>query len=726
MGGPSASVRVDAHAFLHLPPSIDSKDVLVSAWVWLDQPPPGDETIRTLLSSKGGGCEARKPDLYGMAISVNAWGVADRRVHVELGNEHSGCHKMDSGSVILPLETWHFLSVALTSSGFVQIFVNGALANAVSLVPHMVADVRRKISVGRYADGSFPFFGNISTLTIVHLGGVSNDIEAREVAEVVTESLYRARDPLLATLPALSSLAAYYPLAMTHPIVHELVKGGELSGKYFMSSSKDVISVELARPANMMVDGLTETLSRRTAGESPQARLDNIRGGMQFVWKNYEKYAWGKDELKPISMRGQDNWGGLGVTLVDSLDTLWLMGLKDEFWRARDWVRDSLHFGRTGSVSVFETTIRELGGLLAAYDMSKDEVFLGKAKDLGQRLIKAFHTRSGIPTGQISLRSSSGSKGGSGAAVLSELGSLQLEFRYLAEITGDVSFETASMKALQVMHRKMPASGLFSVRINMADGGAADSLITLGALGDSFYEYLLKIWLQGGRKEEWLRTMYDTAVNGIVNKLLQFSTPSGLAYLADWTGRTLNHKMDHLVCFLPGTLALGAYTDPLGIDSPRAQRDLELSKALMYTCYQMYHRMESGISAEYVQFQRGKDLVAPSHVHFYILRPETAESLFVLFQLTGIAHYQEWAWEIWRSIDKHCRKGVGYGALRNVHNPREGVDDRMESFFLGETLKYLYLVQDPEKGVDLMKVVLNTEAHPFSILSNKHRPIPPA
>ena len=170
-------------------------------------------------------------------------------------------------------------------------------------------------------------------------------------------------------------------------------------------------------------------------------------------------------------------------------------------------------------------------------------------------------------------------------------------------------------------------------------------------------------------------------------------------------------------------MALGAYTDPLGLESPRAQRDLTIAKALMYTCYQMYNRMETGISAEYVRFERGKDFSPGHNVAFYILRPETAESLFVLNQLTEDPIYREWAWEIWQAIDRECKTTDGYGALSNVRKHHSKIDDRMESFFLAETIKYLYLAQDPEKPIDLMKMVFNTEAHPLTIFGDDHLPI---
>ncbi len=164
--------------------------------------------------------------------------------------------------------------------------------------------------------------------------------------------------------------------------------------------------------------------------------------------------------------------------------------------------------------------------------------------------------------------------------------------------------------------------------------------MTFGALGDSFYEYLLKVWVQGARSETLYRRIYDRAMDGMVSVLLQSSHPSKLAYIADWDGGRLNHKMDHLVCFMGGSLALGAYTDPAGRDSARAQRDLEIAKALTYTCYQMYERTATGIAPEWVSFRPGRDFGPGPGGSFNILRPEAIESIFIMHQLTGDPIYR--------------------------------------------------------------------------------------
>ena len=126
-----------------------------------------------------------------------------------------------------------------------------------------------------------------------------------------------------------------------------------------------------------------------------------VKAAMQHAWAGYKSHAWGGDELKPRSGTRSDNWAGIGMTLIDSLDTLWIMGMDAEFAEATAWVESSLSFDKAISVSVFETTIRALGGLLAAYDLSGKAVFLDKAKDLGNRLLPAFNTASGIPRAAV-------------------------------------------------------------------------------------------------------------------------------------------------------------------------------------------------------------------------------------------------------------------------------------------------------------------------------------
>ncbi len=130
----------------------------------------------------------------------------------------------------------------------------------------------------------------------------------------------------------------------------------------------------------------------------------------------------------------------------------------------------------------------------------------------------------------------------------------------------------------------------------------------------------------------------------------------------------------------------------------------------------MYARMPTGLSPEFAQFEHSRDFVPGHGGHHYLLRPEAVESFFVLYHLTGDPIYREWGWEVFQAIERFCKTEAGYGKIKNVRNPDLLPEDSMESFFLAETLKYLYLLFDPDTPIDLLhKHVFNTEAHPMRI-----------
>lgn len=362
------------------------------------------------------------------------------------------------------------------------------------------------------------------------------------------------------------------PVSPTATFTNWKAKGGDRYAEYKDGGTPWSITDEIVKQSD----------------DQARSRREHVKKAMKFAWDGYSKYAFGKDEVKPRSHGQDNNWGGIGTTLVDSLDTLWLMGLKDEFWKARDWVRDHLSHDHIGHrVSTFETTIRSLGGLLSAYDWSKDQAFLDKARDLGDRLLKSFKDGASIPNGQVDL--TTGSSGNvawlGGSASTAEAGTLQIENRYLSKVTNEPIYARKTEHVFEVLNEISPSNGLFpySIRNNAGSVKFTNNHLTFGAMSDSFYEYMLKVWLQGGKTESMYRQMYDKAIQGMHDELLQVSTPSGLTYLADKNGAVLNHKMDHLACFMGGLLALGAYTDPQGLDSTRAQRDLKTGKVRIFS-----------------------------------------------------------------------------------------------------------------------------------------------
>ncbi|KAG7318234.1 hypothetical protein KOW79_017989 [Hemibagrus wyckioides] len=472
------------------------------------------------------------------------------------------------------------------------------------------------------------------------------------------------------------------------------------------------------RGAAIKTDKDTDAEKKESEDSSAvESRLEAVREAFRHAWKGYKDFAWGHDELKPVS-KSYTEWFGLGLTLIDALDTMWILGLKKEFEEARQWVATHLSFEKNVDVNLFESTIRILGGLLSSYHLTGDALFLEKAKDIGSRLMPAFNTPSKIPYSDVNI--------GSGVAhpprwtsdsTVAEVTSIQLEFRELSRLTGDPKYQDAVMEIMRRVHKlEGKHDGLVPMFINTNNGQFTHlGVYTLGARADSYYEYLLKQWIQGGKTETELLEDYMQAVEGVKKNLLKKSSPHDLTFVGELSHGRFSPKMDHLVCFLPGTLALGAHNGLVA-------EHMELAQQLMETCYQMYTQMETGLSPEIVHFnmQAGstQDVdVKPADRH-NLLRPETVESLFYLYRFTKDKKYQTWGWEIFQNFNKYTRVDTGgYTSINNVRDPKSpSPRDKMESFFLGETLKYFYLLfSDNSDLINLDTYIFNTEAHPLPI-----------
>ncbi|KAB0390889.1 hypothetical protein E2I00_003331, partial [Balaenoptera physalus] len=447
-------------------------------------------------------------------------------------------------------------------------------------------------------------------------------------------------------------------------------------------------------------------------------RQKAVVAAFRHAWAGYRKFAWGHDELKPVS-KSFSEWFGLGLTLIDALDTMWILGLKKEFEEARKWVSQRLLFQKNVDVNLFESTIRILGGLLSAFHLSGDVLFLKKAEDFGNRLMPAFQTPSKIPYSDVNI--------GTGVAhpprwtsdsTVAEVTSIQLEFRELSRLTGVKKFQDAYMRyGGYLLLRCPPRVGAE----NRGEGGFSPVVSPIGAAASKERSPLCSPPcslpcppLPQEAVEEVTRRVHS--LRGKKDGLVPISEPGKLTFVGELAHGRFSAKMDHLVCFLPGTLALGAHH---GLPADH----MELARALMDTCYQMNRQMETGLSPEIVHFnlhpqKSRKDVQVKAADRHNLLRPETVESLFYLYRLTGDRKYQDWGWELLRSFNTYTRvPSGGYSSISNVQDPRSPQPrDKMESFFLGETLKYLYLLfsDDPDL-LSLDTYVFNTEAHPLPI-----------
>ncbi|KAJ1671956.1 hypothetical protein GGF38_000410 [Coemansia sp. RSA 25] len=440
-------------------------------------------------------------------------------------------------------------------------------------------------------------------------------------------------------------------------------------------------------------------------------RREAVRAATLHAWNGYKKFAWGKDEYQPLSKSFNLKWGDWAITLVDSLDVLKLMKLDDEYAEAKEFVR-TVRFDRSPigfQVQFFEMTIRALGGLLGAYELDHDPMLLEKARQVGDSLAYAFDTPTGLPTTYVNINGKSKVDGTRICIV--EAGTLQLEFKKLSQLTGDPKYARYAERSSEaVENAKREHKGLYPAFL-YTDTGLFDqsSDYSVGAYSDSFYEYQLKQHILHNGKEPKFKQRYITSSEAIKETLVKKSA-SGFTYVG-----TLNPSksrfwggMEHLACFYPGLLALGAQV----LDRPQ---DLVVAEELARTCYTSYTMTATGLGPEAFSINDyGMDV---AHGH-YVLRPETIETLFILYRVTGNTKYQDWGWNIFMAIEKHARVEFGYAGVGDVTNANSTANhlDSMESFFLAETLKYLYLLFSPTDVISLDEYVFNTEAHPLRIM----------
>ncbi|XP_064028930.1 mannosyl-oligosaccharide 1,2-alpha-mannosidase IC isoform X2 [Pogoniulus pusillus] len=423
--------------------------------------------------------------------------------------------------------------------------------------------------------------------------------------------------------------------------------------------------------------------------------------------------VWG--HLPCASLQDSSASGGLrGATVVDALDTLYIMELEEEFQEAKKWVEESFDLNVNGEASLFEVNIRYVGGLLAAYYLTGEEVFRRKALELGEKLLPAFNTPTGIPRGVINLGSGMSWSWGwasAGSSILAEFGTLHLEFLHLSELSGNPVFAEKVMNIRRVLNRVEKPQGLYPNFLSPVTGNWVQHHVSIGGLGDSFYEYLIKSWLMSDRKDSEAKRMYDEALEAIEKHLVKKSA-GGLTYIAEWRGGILDHKMGHLACFSGGMIALGAEQAA----AERRQHYMSLAAEITHTCHESYARSDTKLGPEAFRFDAGSEAMATRlSERYYILRPEVVESYMYLWRLTHEPKYRQWGWEVVKALEKHCRVEAGFSGIRDVYTTTPSHDNMQQSFFLAETLKYLYLLFSEDDVLSLHDWVFNTEAHPLPV-----------
>ena len=322
------------------------------------------------------------------------------------------------------------------------------------------------------------------------------------------------------------------------------------------------------------------------------------------------------------------------------------------------------------------------------------------------------------------------------SAVLADAGTLQLEFFTLADRTKDRKWYEYAKKTMDVILSYKPISpnsimtplGLYPLFIHPSTGKfTLERSYAVGALGDSFYEYLIKAWrafpnAQGRSK---YRVEFDNSMDSVlkfmVSKFPKLKWQGTSKELHDaWFLNDLKNgrqvlKMDHLACFISGALVLGAeHASPNDI----VKGYLALAEHMTTLCRDFYHAQASGLSPDVVVAASASGSMYGTH-NQNIQRPETVEAIFYMYRKTGDEKYRKWAWEIFQSMKEMYATDTGWTGIRDVRKKEatspQNRDDITQTFFLAETLKYLYLTFGSGDEIDLNEWVFNTEAHPVKV-----------
>ncbi|XP_061895272.1 ER degradation-enhancing alpha-mannosidase-like protein 3 isoform X1 [Entelurus aequoreus] len=432
------------------------------------------------------------------------------------------------------------------------------------------------------------------------------------------------------------------------------------------------------------------------------------------AYQNYMDHAYPADELMPLTCRGRvrglepsrgdvdDALGKFSLTLIDTLDTLVLLNKTTEFEAAVRRVLTDVRLDNDIVVSVFETNIRVLGGLLGGHSMAvmlkeegqhmqwyRDEL-LHMAKDLGLRLLPAFNTSSGLPYPRVNLkygvRGPETRTGTETDTCTACAGTIILEFAALSRFSGDPVFEMHARRALDFLWEKRQRnSNLVGTTINIHSGEWVRRDSGVGAGIDSYYEYLLKAYVLLGDDQFLQRfNIHYASIMKYISQpplLLDVHIHKPLLPARTW--------MDSLLAFFPGLQVLKGDIRPA----------IETHE-MLYQVTKKHNFLPEAFTTDF-------------RVHWaqHPLRPEFAESTYFLYKATGDPYYLEAGRTILDNLNRFARVPCGFAAMKDVRTGSH--EDRMDSFFLAEMFKYLFLLFADVEDLpfDVEDYVFTTEAH---------------
>jgi mannosyl-oligosaccharide alpha-1,2-mannosidase len=428
----------------------------------------------------------------------------------------------------------------------------------------------------------------------------------------------------------------------------------------------------------------------RPQGEDWTALAADVRAEFKWAWDHYVDRAWGKDEINPVSGTSQSFFiegHDLGLSLVEALDTLWLMELDAEFAAGVDWVKANLDFDVDAFAQTFETNIRLVGGLLSAHLASGDPVLLAKAKDLADRLMKAFEASPhGLPYRYVNLRTGAVRDPETN---LAEIGTYAAEFGVLGRLTGDDRYYAAAKRAMKHALDRRSDLGLMAANIHAETGAFTSRNASIDVYADSFYEYLWDSWELFGDRE--MKGWAGECLGAMVRHQGKRYRGELWFPMVDYeTGEVTGTSQTVLGGYLAGLLGQAGF---------KAEGDDFLAS---YTAMQDRYT----IIPESIDVTTGRARGVRTG-----LRPEFADACLNLWLGDRDDRYRALAATHWRNMKATSKAAYGYTALADITARPMRQGDNCPGYWWSEQMKYYWLMFAEPRRVDMDRLVLSTEAN---------------
>jgi mannosyl-oligosaccharide alpha-1,2-mannosidase len=415
----------------------------------------------------------------------------------------------------------------------------------------------------------------------------------------------------------------------------------------------------------------------------------DVRSEMAWAWRNNVERAFGHDQIKPMSGTAEEfllpNGPGLGLSIVEALDTLYVMGLDAELEEGVRWIESNLHFDIDGEVQVFETNIRMVGGLLAGWLATKNRRLLDLAHDLAKRLLPAFtKSPTGMPYRFVNLRTGAVRDPASYPA---EIGTYISEFGTLSRAVGDTHYYDAAKKAAKACFDRRSAIDLVADNIDIETGKWLSRRASIGPPSDSYFEYLYGGWRLFGDPD--FKNWYDVHAKAIASHQIEILDDRLWFTQVDFeTGARLDRHQSELAAFYAGLLAKAG--------------DMEHARAYLNSWADVQARL--GVLPEgfdYGTFQATR----PTNE----LRPEFVDSCLALFVHSGDERWQEIARIHYENMKATSRAPYGYTIIDDITTKPMRQGDACPGYWWAEQMKYYYLLFSNTDRFNYKRNYLSTE-----------------